>query len=1462
MLKKYIGLFLFILIGTAAFAQPKSFSKKPEVFISELKDFMYSTKENSAIKAFDGFEKLWKENKFIEDHQLLVIKVADQMLLNKMRITPDFELYCLTLVSTKDTSRGLNNQKFDFWIKAVYTASKGGTNQLRQLLRTSKGMFEENAMYVSDSKKWFYTPADFTYNFSGGKYLIEFSKVDLTCITIDDKLEIKGTSGVYDLEKSTWQGKKGIVYWTRVGYAESDVNAVLKNYEIEMSKAELEADSVLFTNKLILPSPLLGKLRDKASFERLSSTQKDFKDSKFPQFVAYKSDMAIEKFSNGLAKYLGGFSMQGREIVAIGTPDIPATFGFYYKNKLKIKVESQSFVIRDSRITSLISAVTIYTDSGTIFHPNLIFNFNMEDKKMVITRGEEGLQRSPFYDSDHGLEFYVDKVQWVLDQPKIDFSMNTKDGTARYESANYFREFNYEKLQSLLNYHPVNKIQQYCIQTKSREFNITQYAKYMGSTPDKIENQIIELADNGFIYYNPDNGKIKVKRKVFDYVNSHFKLTDYDVIRFRSIIGGRPNSTLNLVNNDFVIEGVTAFNFSDSQTVVAYPHEQTVTIMNKRKIDFGGKLTVGWFDFYSEKFQFDYLSFKIRSNKIDSLRLFYPDSINGNSLLPVTSLLKDIDGTIYIDKPNNKSGTDTSNGQYPIFVSEKSSKISYQKNNVYKGAYNEKEFYFKVDPFTIDSMDNFTISGLKFPGTFVSAGILPEFRYEAKIMKDYSLGFERASPPGGYPLYGTKGRGDIDIRLDDKGLTARGEIEYLGAKMKSKDIVLLPDSMNSNTDLFTIDESAKFPKVMAMNIKNHWVPKKDSLYINTIGHTIDVFRANQKFTGNMVMTPKQLTGNGLLEWDNAKLTSELMAFATNSVKSEVAKIEIGSVDKDKIAFASYNVKAFVDFDKRTGDFKANVPGQLTEFGFNQFASSMDQYFWDMDKQTILLTKGPKLASSYFITRKHDQDGLKFDSDKALFDMKAGLIFAENVPYIDIADSRAFPKDGKVTIAKDADILPLMDSKFLAARDNKFHDMFACTLKIMGRKALSGTGKYKYKDKNMTGQVLFFERMRVMPDSTIQALGTIKDSIIFKVYPMIGYKGPVELNSNNDFLSFNGYVKPLHTFKIGCNWIRYKDRPDPKTIVIDTREPKNEDNKFVTVSMNMALDTPLIYPTFFNFKRKYSDPEFTNDTGVFIYDEASTEFRVGNKDRILNEAPRGSIMTFNETTRMISTQGKLDLGFSMPVLDPLISGKIYKYETDSSYTLDAFIALDILLPKDAYAKMIAVIQDKGAGAASIPYQSDNFRYAIGEYLTDKRLEKTLTKAQEIGELEVTEDIKRKFIFSEAKFTYSPRNKSWFSTSPLGVSVINGQQINKRFTSRMQMQVKRSGVSMKIYIEISKYDWFYFEYFRNNLVAISTDKEFNDLIRDKFGEVARSNYSIRPGTSRTVAKFVEKFDEDDE
>jgi len=58
-------------------------------------------------------------------------------------------------------------------------------------------------------------------------------------------------------------------------------------------------------------------------------------------------------------------------------------------------------------------------------------------------------------------------------------------------------------------------------------------------------------------------------------------------------------------------------------------------------------------------------------------------------------------------------------------------------------------------------MDNFTTSELSFPGEFIAGGILPNFRFEAKIMDDYSLGFEKSMTT--YPMYGGKGSADIAI---------------------------------------------------------------------------------------------------------------------------------------------------------------------------------------------------------------------------------------------------------------------------------------------------------------------------------------------------------------------------------------------------------------------------------------------------------------------------------------------------------------------------------------------------------------------------------------------------------------------------------------------------------------------------------------------------------------------------
>jgi hypothetical protein len=80
---------------------------------------------------------------------------------------------------------------------------------------------------------------------------------------------------------------------------------------------------------------------------------------------------------------------------------------------------------------------------------------------------------------------------------------------------------------------------------------------------------------------------------------------------------------------------------------------------------------------------------------------------------------------------------------FPQFQSFKESYTYYDKKSIFKGVYNRDKFYYKLDPFTMDSLDNFRNEGLIFEGEFSSAGIFPTFREQLTLQKDYSLGFIR-----------------------------------------------------------------------------------------------------------------------------------------------------------------------------------------------------------------------------------------------------------------------------------------------------------------------------------------------------------------------------------------------------------------------------------------------------------------------------------------------------------------------------------------------------------------------------------------------------------------------------------------------------------------------------------------------------------------------------------------------
>lgn len=1452
------ALFVF---ASPLLSQTRGFSKNPVEYIEELGQHVKSVKKPLVNETFDLFKTQWLSGIYTEEQQSMVIRVSEYMLLNKFDIDPDFNLYMKTLLVAKDST--VSAEKFDNWITEAYKLIKSNRKAYKTVLQTSYNIFNERGLYVSKSKKWVFNDADFKFVFKGDDVQIELKHIDLTCKGPDDEINIYGTSGTYNILEESWVGSGGTVNWSRVGIKSSVAYAKIKDYTIDMTQGQFTAKSVSFQYKGVLNEVVEGDLTDKISSGKLSDKKQDFSNSSYPRFEANRKDLVIDHFNDESIKFKGGFALTGNAIQGTGDKDNKATFEFYYEGNLVVKAVGSSFNMKEGKINSLATEMTIYTDSGEIYHPMIRMNYIQKDRVLIFTRGDKGLEQAPLFDNDHNLEIWVDQVIWKLNEAKIDFDMILNDDKARFESTNFYREFNFERLTlGMMSYHPIIKMYQFIVQTRAREFSLADYARFLGSKKENLYPQIFKLADEGFIYYDLETEMIRPKNKLFNYYKNHFKLADYDVIRFSSVIAAKPNASLNLINYDLKIQGIPMFRFSDSQNVMVIPREQIVTVKNNRKLVFDGRITAGRFDFYGDKFNFEYESFSVTSDKIDSMKLYFPDTINQNFLIPIKSVLRDINGTLYIDRPNNKSGL-TSYPEYPRFVSRSPSIIAYDKKHIFDGAYKKDIFRFEVDPFTIDSMDNFTIAGLKFPGTFVSAGIVPEFKYEASIMKDYSLGFTKPSPPGGYPMYDGRGQGNIDISMSEEGFWAKGEINYQGAVMKSSKIVMMPDSLNADVDEYSIDRNDRYPRLFASDVKTHWLPKDEEMYINTNGHDVDVFDHGQVFKGNLKQTPAQLSGNGALSWDNAVLNSSDVRFAPVLADAKVSAIRIGDVDAGMISFVSTNVKSHIDFEKRTGDFRANELGHVTQMPFNQFTSTMDDFKWDMDRKTILMTSTGRMKTEDYVFRSTNpgQDGLNFVSTKALFDMKDGTIYAEEIPHIDIADSRVFPFEGKAVIEKDAYIRPLENSKLLAGRDNKFHELNKCRITVLGRNSLAGSGYYEYIDKHKSGQIIFFDKMRVLRDTTVQALGFMSDSLKFTVSPKIAYKGGIELNSTNKFLAFNGYVLPLHTFKdYPSTWFRYSDRQDPNNIIIHASEPKNEDRKNIYVSMNYApIDSINVYPTFFNFKRVYSDLELTTDKGIMFYDEDQDAFVAGDSNKALNGALRGNLLTFNEADRIISTEGKLNMELNFhEKFNMITAGTVSKHEDDTVFDIQTILGMTLTLPDECYYRMKDVIQKNGSDAKSFSVDQEFTKRAFAEFVEGKKYDKLVKEMSEFGEIKPVDDLKRDILITKANLYYSKALKGFVSTEPIDLAYVDDLAVNRTYNSRMLVESRKSGTRFVFYLEISKYDWFYFEYQRGNLFVYSTDKEFNDAIRQKSGKINERGFTIRSATPIKVSRQIEKID----
>ncbi len=1466
MIIRFLLLYLVVaftwLTGSES-AYSKEYYSEPvkDSLLIELKEVFSEVSRHNQEEAnalIDSFKNIWMSDGFNQKQREIISNTFESFESMRMRPWPDKGLYIKVLIGVVNT---LNSQENFMVLHESFQDMLNIRRRSRFLsfLEKSNDFFKDNVIFESNTVTWKFTNKDYYFTFDSVLTVNFDVKGDLICYSQNDSMRIKQTTGRLLFFENKWKGDKGSYSWERVELDPDSIYSDFNNYNIDLARARFQIDSVRFFNYNFFDTPLEGKLE-----ERIITGMKP-ENARYPRFTSYKAIHEINDLYTGI-DYIGGFTMAGQRILGTSADEQSAVVNIYRNDSLFVTARAEVFNIRHERIISERAAVSVYLAGDSIYHPGLNMRYNNSRREFSLKRDERGTSRAPFNNSYHELDMYCEALYWNIDEPKIELQMVRgigDKGKAVFESSDFFSYLRYRNMQGMHDINPLAQLRIFSNKIDSREFSINDYAGHLRINRRNVKSQLIELSYFGFLSVDFDSETIILNDKLFHYLGAYAGHNDFDVIQIYS--DAPVNAEVSLHNLDLNIFGVEVIPLSDTKNVNIHPYGQTITMQKNRDIYFHGRIESGLFDFYGEEFFFDYDDFKINLLNTDSMsfsvRSHEPDHRGEYSYVRVRTVLEGINGELLVDHPNNKSG-ELPYERYPIFNSDSKSYVYYDEDFIHNGSYTQEDVYFKVTPFTIDSLDHATTENIAFDGVFISTGIFPDFHDYLTVQPDYSLGFNTYTPEEGYPAYDGKAtyKGPIDMSYE--GLEANGQLKYLNATMEAKHMLMFPDSAMGDLSIFNIEsqsEPVEYPSVKAFDVDMMYFPWEDDLTIEHTDKPIDIYDGLAKMKGSLRITPEGVDGYGELDLFGGEMLSENFTLNYSELEATNTTLEYLMPGKEKRNIKLHDYETYIDVKNKKGNFTASEDTSFVDLPLNQYTNSMDKIEWDYElKQFVMhnqkgrnkfdlhnLTKDELIDIDFtgyeFVSYHRDQDSLKFYVDKAVFDQQTNKIDAYGVNVIKVADAAIFPNEQEVTILPEAEIKQLYNAEIVADTNTRYHQMHNANVKIASRHFYDGNAYYDYFYGADKPHELFFENISVNDQGQTYGLSRAYKQNEFFVSTMFPFKGDINLEAPEQHFYYKGAAKMLvkDCGLLDPNWFRFEARLATDSVMIPVSDNLQDANyNDLKTSVMLAGDSLHIYPAMFSGQNDHRDQKIITANGYLTYDRGISQYVLTTKEKHLDNNLPDNLIRINPETCQLRGEG--DVTFhsdDMGQVSIQSYGNVIYDLKKNSLELDIVMALDFHFVDDC----LDIVKDTIKAREELPKVNVNRqKYTKAVYnmigieegslfLTEVGLGSSLRR--------IPSGLENTYLFSDIRLHWNQRAGSFISKGPIGLGNINTTIFNQYVSGFFEYRKHRAGDIFVLYFEpVANLGrrpgnlWFFYMFSDGDMGTVSSVSDYNDIIRN--------------------------------
>jgi hypothetical protein len=1444
---------VFLILISGAFltlnlhSQVKStFTGDPEKYKTELVAFMGPNLNDEQKANLNTFLVAWDSAAFSKENMIRVIDLSSQFTERTMRPVPHFNNFFSTI-----NTFSASEKEEDFLTKWLTGLSEivfnpRFTNEsVDKYIKYTALMIRDNVLAETSAIKWKVKNAELEY-VHDTVFMVVIKNATLTCYSQRDSTEIYNASGIYFPDIQLFHGSAGKVTWEKAGYGKDDVYAMIDDYIINTAKNNFTIDSAKLFHSVYFKTPVYGVLYDNA----VSFSNKERATS--PRFTTYATEFKLENIYKGV-NYQGGLAIEGAATKGTGSKRIPARITLFRNDTLYLKIDAQEFLFTKTGLSSGETAMTLYLDKDSIYHSNLAFSYMESSRQVNLFRANNPVSKSPYFNSFHKLDMSFELLAWNMNESKITLSRarGASLGRAEFESNSYFDINYYTRLAGIDDYHPLYRIKKFSEWYYSETFPVEAFAEWLNKPLESVIGMCIDLANKGFIFYDRKFNEVTLKKKVDDFLTAFAKRKDYDVLYFTSETKAPlDNASLDLKNYQLTVEGVSGIFLSDSQRVAIYPYNNRVIVGKNRSLEFDGVVQAGLFTVFGHKFTFSYDTFKIRLQKIDSIRIAVETTGRDQYGNPI---IKDVDNLIqlgtaelYIDDPNNKSGL-RSLKQYPIINAVTYSYIFFDKIPGLVDVYTQGDFYFKVDPFTYNNIDHYTNEDMNLAGEFVAGGILSPMRQYLTIQGDNSLGFNMTIPDEGIEVYGSRGRLHDNISMSSKGLVGSGKLNHLTSTTMSDEYRFFPDSMLTQAKTFDIDKNGAglFPSMNSENVKIKWDTKKDEwLATNAKGKNFSMFNNGTVLDGSLTLTPLSLNGSGVVNTTDSQITSDGFRFTTNSIKADSSVYNLKSPSTSGYAFIAENVNTDINFDQKMTRFQLNDATSVVKFPEIQYITTMTDFAYNMDTRILnmeqkgkseqeLLTPDKLLKLDFdnldkptFFATNVIGDTIAFSSWKGSYHLNEEYIEAENINYIHIADALIQPEKGKIIINRRAKIRQMQDA-FIAV--NNKHILHSAKVDIESTKRYSGSAVYDYIDENKVIQQINFPEIMVDTSKT-SARGYIPVGQKFMLSPAFSFSGDVNLYSAKDFLSFTGSAGINHNCSSMISYpVKFKAFIDPKNIFIPIAEkPRDINDNMVFSGSFINIDSIHIYPAFLSAQKSWTDVSLVNSKGFLYYDKPKGRYTIASLEKLADQTLHGNMVALDRSFCVLSSEGKMNFGANFDLVKMSSAGKVIHTLDSGDLDIQAILAFDFWFSEEA----LKLVSDELRMLPTLKPVNLNSEFYNKGMKDLMGLEAASQMKEELDLYGTSRNLPKEFNFeillNDVNLYWNESSSSFRSKGKIGIGFIGSQPVNTYVDGFVEIQRRRSGDMFDIYLKADDATWYYFSYIRGNMMTQAGNNAYNALI----------------------------------